>query len=350
MHNPLPPRKDTPSFWREGHEGKAFLHLGENPFPPSTHVQNAIARAAAHVNRYPDTNCLALREKLAEYIGHGATAQNVICGNGSDDLIDLSVVALTRPGETVGFFPPSFFYYHFVPERQGRAVRRFARVDGFALPSRGDIEREPGAQDVALWFIANPNNPTGSLTPRAELLELTASLPGVVVVDECYFEFGGETVADWAMEREGRVVLRSLSKCFGLAGVRLGYAVAHPATIDVLERFALTFPVNALAQAAGLAALDEIDANRLRIEALIARRGRFAEKLAALGAEVIPSRTNFILSLWPEGCDAMQRLASAGILVSDQTAAVGAGRLALRIAIGTEEEMDRAAAALGYAG
>lgn len=339
------PRKDIPSFWRDRDARMAFLHLGENPFPPTESVQAAIADAARNANRYPDTNALRLREALAEYIGHGATPANLIVGNGSDDLIDLAVLALTQPGDTVATFEPSFFVYRFCAERHGREIARIPRDARFHLPDSEALAVAHLGAAPALTFIANPNNPTGTLASRDELLRVVDAMPGMALVDECYYEFSGVSVAELALERKNLVVLRSLSKSFGLSGLRLGYAVAHPETVERMERFAMTFPVNALAQAAGIAALRDLEAHRARIQELIERRESLSERLLALGLEVPPSATNFILAIWPRSTEEppAQALVREGILVSDQTEALGLGRPALRIAVGSQEENERVA-------
>ncbi len=335
----LPPRKDVPSFWRKHDSQEAFLHLGENPLPPTQSVIDAIAEAAQNLNRYPDTNAIKLREALADYVGHGVTSKNIIVGNGSDDLIDLAVVSFVNAGECVLSFEPSFFYYHFTPQRHGLEGMSIKRDDSFELPDP-QTTQIPG-KNIALTFIANPNNPTGTLTPRDHLLRWLDRLPGIVVADECYYEFSGETVVDLIHERENLIVFRSLSKSYGLAGIRLGYAVANEALIDTLERHALTFPVNALAQAAGIAVLNEYETYLKRIEQLKIWRDDLRKSLEKLGLCIPPSYTNFLLTLWPKSFYETQpatRLREQGILISDQTAAVGQNRPALRIAVGIEPE------------
>lgn len=339
---PLPPRKDIPSFWREETPNQTYLHLGEFPLGPTPKVLKAISQAAQNANRYPDTNAVRLRRKLADYIGHGIESKNILVGNGSDDLIDLAVITYVRPEMVVLTFEPSFFVYRFAGLRHGGQVFSVQRDSKFAIPE--SLDPSLNQLPIALSFIANPNNPTGTCMPRESLLSVLKKLSGMVVVDECYFEFCGETVVDQVKDNPRLIVFRSLSKSFGLSGLRLGYAIAHESVIERMERYAMTFPVNAIAQAAGIAALDDWPEYKKRIQDVVTWREDLQKQLQSLGLEVIASQTNFLLTLWPESAQAInpaQKLAEAGILVSDQTPAIGLSRPALRIAVGTPEENKR---------
>ncbi len=344
MNSNLPPRHDIPSYWRPHRDDAVFLHLGENPFPPTERVCRAIAEAGQCANRYPDTNFRALREKIAEYAMHGVSPDNILCGNGSDELIDLAVVSFSRPDRPVAVFSPTFFVYGFAAQRHSIPVVSIPRAEDYTLPEYDSLPSDIVQGDYSVTFIANPNNPTGTQTPRERLEEYLHRWPGTIVVDECYYEFSGETVIDLIHERDNLIVFRSLSKSFGLSGLRLGYAVAARNVIDTMERHSMTFPVNVCAQAAGIAALEDVEEYQRRIRELIQRRDRLKQTLEGLGLETIPSRANFILTLWPQTWMSRQParlLAEQGILVSDQTAAMNLGRPALRIAVSTEMENER---------
>jgi histidinol-phosphate aminotransferase len=339
----LPPRIDIPTFWRE--QNAIYLHLGENPFPPTEGVLQSIASTAQNVNRYPDTNCIALREKLASYVGNNIESKHIIVGNGSDELIDLATVAFLNEGDCIATFEPSFFVYRFSAQRHNNNVVRIQRDENYDLPSesklRPQLQNEP-----ALTFIANPNNPTGTLTSRDDLIAVLNCLPGTKVVDECYFEFCNETVVDLIHERDDLIVFRSLSKCFGLAGLRVGYAIACEALIERMASFALTFPVNAIAQAAAIAALNEVHEMTQRVEQLIEQREKLAQVTNALGAKTIPSHANFILTLWNKESDLATKLRECRIFVSNQTANIGCEQIALRIGVGTPQENQKLIEAL----
>jgi len=244
----------------------------------------------------------------------------------------------------VAVFSPTFFVYGFAAQRHSIPVVSIPRAEDFTLPEYDSLPSDIVQKDYSVTFIANPNNPTGTQTPREALVEYIRRWPGTIVVDECYYEFSGETVIDLIHERDNLIVFRSLSKSFGLSGLRLGYAVAARSVIDTMERHAMTFPVNVCAQAAGIAALEDVEEYQRRIRELIQRRDRLKQTLERLGLETIPSRTNFILTLWPQPWMSRQPaclLAEQGILISDQTAAMNLDRPALRIAIGTEMENER---------
>lgn len=344
MNKNLSPRHDIPSYWRPHPNDIAFLHLGENPFPPTEGVRRAIAAAGDNANRYPDTNCKALREKLAAYAGNGIEPENIIVGNGSDELIDLAVVTFSESALPVCVFPPTFFVYGFVAQRHGVPVVSIPLSTDYTLPAIDSLSPDLSRSNYSISFIANPNNPTGTLTLRERLLDYLKRWPGIVVIDECYYEYAGETVIDLIRQYSNLIVFRSLSKSFGLSGLRLGYAIAQRDAIDAMERHAMTFPVNVCAQAAGIAALDDADEYRARIRELIQQRDELQLSLIDLGLEVLPSRANFLLTLWPESWNERQPaqlLAERGILVSDQTANLNLKRPALRIGIGTEEENER---------
>ncbi len=340
----LPPRKAIPSFWNADSQNTIFMHLGENPYPPTNHVLNAITQAARHANRYPDTNCNTLREKIADYVGSGIQPKNIIVGNGSDELIDLAVTTFLSSGKGLATFEPSFFVYAFAARRHGFPVISFQRNSDFLLPDLS-IWREQCKQEdldkIALTFIANPNNPTGTISLRDTLIEYIENLPCIVVVDECYFEFYGESLVDLIQDYQHLVIFRSLSKSFGLSGLRLGYAVAHENLIDAMSRHALTFPVNVIAQAAGLAVLEDRSVYFKRIEELKNQRDFLQAELEKMGFEVVHSHTNFLLAIAPKlpaEMNLSKKLAENGVFVSDQTAAVNRGNQAIRIGVGLPDE------------
>lgn len=343
MTKDLSPRLDIPSFWRTENRNKISLHLGEYCYPPTQRVVDAIAESAQYANRYPDTNSLELRKELAAYVGNGVTHNNIIVGNGSDELIDLATLTFTSQSSGSATFSPTFFVYNFAAQRHAHHCTSITRAADYTLPAIDSLPNDVPDQKPAITFIANPNNPTGTLTPRTRLIEYLEGWPGIVVVDECYFEYCQQTIVDLIHDYENLIVLRSLSKSFGLSGLRIGYAIAANGLIDSMERHALTFPVNICAQAAAIAALKDIDVYQQRIQLLIRRRDSLKNTLEQMGLDVLPSSTNFLLTLWPvqwNDNNPAKVLAARGILVSDQTSTLQAGRPALRIAVGTAEEID----------
>ncbi len=348
----LGPRPKIPCTRDPQHPGRSCLHLGESPFPPLPHVQDALREAAAQVNAYPDSSCRRVREKLAE-VHNGLDPDQFICGNGSDDLIDLVVLTYAGSGGRVLSFDPTFFVYQACARRHGAhytSIPRDANAD-FAFPDTEQLTRGLVAHRPQVIFLANPNNPTGTLTPRDRIRQLLTAtqVEALVVVDECYFDFCGESVIDLLPDAPNLLILRSLSKSGSMAGLRFGYAVGHRKTIETLERTALIFPVNVMAQAAAIAALESAEEIRLRAETIVRERERLAAMLRKLGLHIAASAANLLLVASGNGVlpkESGRLLAERGILVSDQTDALNLGRTVLRIGIGTEEDSDRLVTAL----
>jgi len=340
-HN-LEPRKAIPSYWNppdDGPEERLYLHLGESPFPPTPNVVEAICRAAESVNYYPDTNAVLLRRDLADYVGHGVTPENIIVGNGSDDLIQLIFQTFLPRRGKVFTLEPTFFYYGFCSARLGAHYIPLVRESApdYDLPPMGEILTFVFEVAPNIIFLANPNNPTGALVDEERVSRLIARAPHIIVVDECYFEFCSQTVVEQIHTCKKLIVLRSLSKSFSLAGVRVGYAVACRELIEAMENMALTFPVNAIAQAAARTALRETDIMKERVEKTRMWRNKLSIEILSLGLDVSTSHTNFLLISSGGSIrladDCAERLAQKGILVSDQSATPGMEGTAIRVTV-----------------
>ncbi len=273
--------------------GALLLHLGEAWFEPSPAVQIALAALASQSLRYPDPLSIDLRRALAGYVGHGIAAEQIIVGNGSDGLIDLLVRTYAGPGRAVVAPAPTFFVYGHAAKLQGAELLtggRRPQSEGFAL----DLAALP--REAGVIFLASPNNPTGDLLDLATIRAVAESTEALVVIDECYFEFAGETALPLLAALPNLVILRSLSKSFALAGLRAGYALAHPEIIAMLERCDQTFSVNLVAQRAGLAALQSLEYYRPLFEKTREFREQLALALTQLGLRVSPSRANILLA------------------------------------------------------
>jgi histidinol-phosphate aminotransferase len=273
--------------------------------------------------------------------------ENLVLGNGSNDIIEFLGHALMGPGEEVIISQYSFAVYLIVAKLLGANV--------VTVPAKNH------AHDLAAMlkavtaktkviFIANPNNPTGTLAPAKEVLRLIDQTPPnvVVVMDEAYIEFLDKPLDLVPMVLSGKkpnlILLRTFSKIYGLAGLRLGYGIAHPAFIAALEKIRQPFNINSLAQAAGLAALD--DAAHVRKTRLNNNRGRkfWESTLAAMGLEFVPSSANFILARVGQRAKVFEELQRRGII----TRPMGGYQLPewIRISIGTPAENRRCARAL----
>jgi histidinol-phosphate aminotransferase len=334
-----------------GVERPIRLASNESALGPSAAAMTAYRSLAGEFHRYPEGNAEALRDALARR--HGLDANRIVCGAGSDELIALLLRAYAGPGDEVLYSRHGFLMYPIGALSVGAtpiaAPERALTTDIDAL-----LERvTPRTRAV---FIANPNNPTGTYLGAAELARLHAGLPASVLlaIDSAYAEFVNrndyEAGAALVDRSENVVMLRTFSKIYALAGLRLGWAYCPPPIADVLHRVRGPFNVSTPAAAAGIAALDDVAA----VERARAHNDTwlpwFAARLAALGLPLTPSVANFVLPRFPEAAHrnaeaAFAFLRSHGILTR-KMAAYGLPHH-LRITIGTGPEMERVAAVLG---
>jgi histidinol-phosphate aminotransferase len=333
-----------------GRDGRELIKLSanENPLGSSPAVFEAMG-AAALPSRYPDPDARALRKAIGEL--HGIDPARIVCGTGSDELLHLAAQAFAGPGDEVLVPRYSFVVYAIAARRCGAAPVEAADDDYAA-----DVDALLAAvtERTQVVFLANPNNPTGSFLPRAEIDRLQAGLPPdvLLVLDQAYAEYLDESDDDGGLALAGArrnvLVTRTFSKIYGLAGERIGWATGHPDLIGQLNRIRGPFNVNNHGQAAAVAALgDQAFVARSRTENARVRAS-FTEAMAALGNHGIrplPSKGNFVLVLFEGGLaagDALAGLADAGYSVRHlpgQGLAHG-----LRVTIGTAEQMDAIAA------
>jgi len=314
------------------------LASNENPLPPSDRVQKAVFAALGALNRYPDGSGFYLRQALAKR--HGVTPDQVILGNGSNDLIELVARSFLRPGDEAIVPHPSFVVYPMIVQAVG-GIRVMVMLKDYRL----DLEAMARAvtPTTKLVFIANPNNPTATIVTTEEVEHFMARLPErvVVVFDEAYVEFaqGTDFPDSLAYVKQGRkvIVLRTFSKAASLAGLRVGYAVADPDAVALMNRIRQPFNVNSLAQVAALAALDD-DAHILECVRMIEGGRHFLnDEFKTLGVKVVPSRANFILvDVGRSAAEIYQKLLHEGVIVRPMTPF--GMETALRITIGTPDE------------
>ena len=290
------------------------LNANENPFGPSPRVAQALATYAGFA-RYPVYP--ALRAALAGYAG--VDPEQVVLGNGSNELIDLVMRLCLEPGHGVILCPPTFSMYRFFAFLGHHPVWAVPRGEDFSVDVAAikALVREGGERRPRLLFLASPGNPDGLAIPR-QVVEGLLRLPLVVVVDEAYIEFGGASVLPLLAEQGNLIVLRSFSKWAGLAGLRLGYALLSPRLARYLERIRVPFNVNAAAVLATLATLEDLPAVRANVARLLEERGWLQAALAQIPwLEPAPSQANFILCRvrGHSGGELARALAAQGILV-----------------------------------
>ena len=332
--------------------GLIKLNTNENPYPPSPKVLSAIKAAVdGRLRLYPNPTSQALREKLAKF--HRCSPENVIIGNGSDELLALAVRTFVEPGATVQYFTPSYSLYPVLADSHGARKNSVRLAADFSLPAL-ELLRKSKAWDfnASLTFITTPNAPSGRGYSTSELEALCRLQRGVVLLDEAYVDFAEENALRLALAHPHVLVARTFSKAYSLCFQRVGYCIGPPALIAALDKLRDSYNVNGLGQIGALATLDDLGYYRKNFACIKATRARLAAQLAELGFEVLPSQTNFLLVRPPRfpAADWLGKLRAHRILV--RWFANSAVRDYLRITIGTEAEakaLVQAAAAIAEA-
>ena len=295
------------------------LASNENPLGASPKALQAMEKQLTEVHRYPRAGSPRLRQVLGAY--HGVPEDWVVAGNGSDEIIDLLIRVAVEPGrDHVLAFQPCFNIYRLQSKLCGVAFRQIALRSGFTFPMQELLE---AVNDVtAMVFLTSPDNPSGFAPPVEELLDLHRCLPEncLLVVDEAYMDFAVPQERYSIMSLAGRVpnlvVLRTFSKLYGLAGLRLGYGVMPSILADCLLRVKLPFSVNALAEAAGIAALDDHAFRGETIRMVVQGREMLTHALGEMGFLVYPSQANFILVKPPMAASELfEKLLKRGIII-----------------------------------
>lgn len=324
------------------------LAANENPENLPEPVLERIREIAASTafNRYPDARTLELRKSLAET--NGVRLENVIVGNGGDEILVHVCLAFGGMQRASLTFPPTFSMYEIISTSTGTVSSSVRRRADFCVD---EDEALRAAAESDLVFLANPNNPTGTLESRETVERLASATKGLFVLDEAYCEFAGVTYLDLLDELENLLVLRTFSKAFSMAGLRVGYLIARPEVISELQKVRLPYNSNVFSQSAALAATQYKSLFDERIRAIVSERERVRQELEEVrGIEVLPSRANFLLLrvLERDAYEVWQRLLEQGVLVRNFTGDELLDRY-LRVTIGLRTENDRFLAALGDA-
>lgn len=308
------------------------LNTNENPYPPSPAVRQAIADACERLHLYPDPSAREVRERVGRL--YDVDPAGVIVGNGSDELLSLLMRAVIGPGDAVAYATPTYSLYDtLVALQAGRAVRIPYGAD-YAIP------REMFSVDARLLIVCNPNAPSGTSVPRRALEELAQARSDVLlVVDEAYADFADENATSMGPRHPNVVVLRTLSKSYSLAGLRVGIGITTPGLATELNKVKDSYNVSRLAQAGAAAALDDQESMRAHVAQVRATRARLVRELTQLGYEVPPSQTNFVLARRPgeSQLPVKEALQQRGVLVRWFTELPES----LRITVGTDAEIDR---------
>ncbi len=313
------------------------LGSNENPYEPSEEVRKAYIDAFSRINRYPHPYYGKLKEKIAEYVG--CSVENVAVGCGASELIscicqclidELDVVAIPIPGYTL----------YAIYSMLRNASLQFPYFKNYEL--RGDVIAELKPK---LTFICSPNNPTGNIVER-DVVEEIAEASQYVVLDEAYVEFADESLTDLALEYDNVIILRSFSKFFGLAGLRVGYAIASKEIVEGLEKIRTPFSLSQPAVACAIAAIESLEYYRKLREKIVVERERLERELRKFEwLRVYPSKANFVLvKVLRDGV--AEKLERKGIIVRNVTGLLGLEGEHIRITVGTPEENDELLKAL----
>lgn len=321
--------------------GLIKLDAMENPYPWPPELREAWTErlAAAEVNRYPDPRATRLKARLRDVMEVPASAE-LLLGNGSDELIQLLILAIGGPGSVVLAPDPSFAMYALVARATGRRFESVALDDqDFGLRVDATIEAIRVA-DPALVFIAYPNNPTGNLFEVEHVEAVLEACRGVVVVDEAYAPFAGRSFMPRLAEWPHLLVLRTVSK-LGLAGLRLGALAGAPAWIRELDKLRLPYNLNVLSQAGAELALEHYELFREQTRRILRDREDLYARIAAMNSvQVWPSAANFLLVRMPRGNGSatVAGLRERGVLVRDLHGASPLLADCVRVTVGTPEE------------
>lgn len=323
------------------------LSANENTYdvPASARALIDEALAATPTNRYPDPMSNDLRDELAAW--HGVSRENVIVGNGGDELLYNFLLAFGGPDRTLVNVPPTFSEYAFFASLTQTGVCDVWRDPETLLPRADELVAAAG--EASLVILTSPNNPTGDVAALELVARVCDACPGLVMVDEAYGEFAGPATSAEALlsEHDNLLVLHTLSKAFALAGARCGYVIAAPDVIDALAAVRQIYSVNVLTQAAALAAVRARAEFDPTVEKIVSERSRLHESLARVeGMRVWPSEGNFVLARMAGASRVRERLCDErSILVRDFSYAPGLADC-LRITVGTPEENDAVIEAL----
>ena len=309
------------------------LNTNENPYPPSPRVFEAVTDELLHLRRYPDPVWTDLRRAAAEL--YGFAPEWIFCGNGGDEILTLVSRAFLGPGRGACYPVPTYTLYRTLAACQNAPATEVPFTPSWHLPVH-----ELTSSGAVVAFISNPNSPTGTAVDPVEIRDLARDFPGLVLVDEAYVDFAEADCLHLVRQAENVAVLRSLSKSYSLAGLRVGLLFARPELVEVLLRLKDSYNLDRLAIAAAAAALGDRKHFEEVRALVLGTRQRLASELRRRGFEVLPSRANFLCARPPEPPGARRLylgLKERGVLVRYFEKEMPRH---LRITVGTDQEVD----------
>ena len=316
------------------------LNTNESAYAPPEAFVAALADAVRSTpfHRYPDRGASELRAATARF--HGQPPERVFCANGSNEVLQTLLLAYGGPGRRAALFRPTYLLHDHIARITGTEVVAGERRADFTL-DLDEVRSVLTATNPHITFLCTPNNPTGVVEAREVVEVVIDAAPGLVIIDEAYGEFAPWSALEFVSDDRPVVVVRTFSKVWSLAGLRLGCCIAPPRVVADLEKVALPYHLSALTQAAGRLALDFADEMRVRVDAIVRERERVHTALAGTdGVTVWPSGANFLLFRTERDAKQVwQGLVDGGVLVRDASSWPGLAGC-LRVTIGTPEEND----------
>ncbi len=313
------------------------LASNENSLGPSPKALAAVRKALKDLNRYPDGSCFYLKAKLARKLK--VKPENLAFGNGSDELIAVIVQAFMNEDENAIVADPTFLEYRLITEAYGRQVKVITCIN---LKYDLDGIRKAIDEKTKIVFIANPDNPTGTYIGDKQITRFLEGIPDsvIVVMDEAYYDFvAAKDYPDTMRHLKDRnlIILRTFSKAYGLAGLRIGYALANAELIECMNRVRQPFNVNSLAQAAAMASLDDSGHLKKTRETVLKGKKFLYKALDKMGIAYVPSQTNFILvDVKRDSWEFFQKMLKHGVIVRDMMPYKLESYI--RVTIGTDKE------------
>ena len=266
------------------------LNTNENPYPPSPQALQVLQEIGGElVRRYPDPMAGAFRQAASQVLG--VPADWILVGNGSDDLLTMIIRACTEPGRKVVYPMPTYVLYRTLAQIQDAEIVEVPFLEDYTLP----VEELIAAQG-AVTFIASPNSPSGTIVPVELLEKLATELSGVLVIDEAYTDFAEVNALELTKKHDNVIILRTLSKGYSLAGLRLGFGIANPALLAGLIKVKDSYNVDAIAIAVGAAAMVDQSHKNVNAQKIKASRTQMTIDLQKLGFNICPSQSNFLLA------------------------------------------------------
>jgi histidinol-phosphate aminotransferase len=350
LARPLPsPRPDL--GLRQGYHSpqvpvEVRLNTNESPYPPPPEWLEALLAQLRDIafNRYPDRSARVLREALGQL--HGVPPEQVFAANGSNEVLQSVCLAYGGPGRKAAMFEPTYALHAHIAHLTGTGLVQGRRRPDFTLDVSAALELVE-KQGPSIVFLCSPNNPTGLAEDASTVSSVVAATDGLVVVDEAYGQFASWSALGLVAEDVPLVVVRTYSKTWSMAGLRLGYLIGPTEVVRALERVALPYHLDAIKQAAGRLALQFSAQMEHRVASVVAERERLVAALGAMAVQVWPSQANFVL--WrPQdrpGQEVWQGLVARSVLVRDTSTWPGLEGC-LRTTVGTRDENDRFLSAL----